>query len=324
MSPRIARWLSVVAWCLLLKAAPVPAAPLPFQLAPNDVVAFVGGEDVVEMQRNCFLEMLITLSFPTNQLRFRSLAWEGDTVFEQRRDLNFPPLAKQLERVGATVVFAQFGQSEAMRADASVEKFIAAYEKLLDTLASGGRKVVLLSPTPIEPMHAPFPDLTTASRRVGHYGQMIREMAQRRGVVFVDLLSTMGPRKDSHPTLTRDGLHLVESSHRFAADVVIAQLGLRPRPLKDILMESTVLSEQLPAFHALIAAKNQLWFDYWRPQNWAFLAGDRTEQPSSRDHKNPKVRWFPQELEEFLPLIAAKEREIGQWLAKNVNGGNLE
>jgi len=55
--------------------------------------------------------------------------------------------------------------------------------------------------------------------------------------------------------------------------------------------------------------KNQLWFDYWRPMNWAFLHGDRIEQPSSRDHRNPKIRWFPEELEKFWHLIEARERE---------------
>ena len=60
----------------------------------------------------------------------------------------------------------------------------------------------------------------------------------------------------------------------------------------------------------LIVAKNRLWFDYWRVQNWAFLAGDRTNQPSSRDHLDPSKRWFPAEREEFLPLIEAKEKEI--------------
>jgi hypothetical protein len=68
--------------------------------------------------------------------------------------------------------------------------------------------------------------------------------------------------------------------------------------------------------HELINDKNRLWFDYWRPQNWAFLAGDRTVQPSSRDHVDPSKRWFPPERELFLPLIEAKEAEIAALAAK--------
>ena len=59
-----------------------------------------------------------------------------------------------------------------------------------------------------------------------------------------------------------------------------------------------------------VAEKNTLWFRYTRPTNWAFLAGDRTEQPSSRDHRDLKVRWFPSELEQFVPLIAEAEHRI--------------
>jgi hypothetical protein len=60
----------------------------------------------------------------------------------------------------------------------------------------------------------------------------------------------------------------------------------------------------------VIVAKNRLWFNYWRVQNWAFLAGDRTNQPSSRDWRDPSIRWFPPEREQFVPLIEAQEKAI--------------
>jgi hypothetical protein len=59
-----------------------------------------------------------------------------------------------------------------------------------------------------------------------------------------------------------------------------------------------------------VVDKNRLWFEYWRPQNWAFLGGDRTSQPSSRDHRDPSVRWFPAEMERFVPLIDAQEKVV--------------
>ncbi|MGZ8940040.1 MAG: hypothetical protein ACXW32_12580, partial [Limisphaerales bacterium] len=78
-----------------------------------------------------------------------------------------------------------------------------------------------------------------------------------------------------------------------------------------LLSEGVAWSDaKLEKLRQLIISKNRLWFDYWRPQNWAFLAGDRTEQPSSRDHRDPKLRWFPKEMERFLALIADKENEI--------------
>ncbi len=74
-------------------------------------------------------------------------------------------------------------------------------------------------------------------------------------------------------------------------------------PLKDnvdpIATRETLCAE--------LRAKNRLWHDYWRPSNWAFLYGDRTNQPSSRDPVNPQIRLFPTEQEKYLPLIQSAE-----------------
>src|SRR5688572_11876746 len=77
----------------------------------GDVIVFSGGEDVVAGLEHAYLETLLTLNFPEKRVRFRDLGWEGDTVYDQHRDLNFGTWSNQLHRVGATVVFAQFGQS---------------------------------------------------------------------------------------------------------------------------------------------------------------------------------------------------------------------
>jgi hypothetical protein len=114
--------------------------------------------------------------------------------------------------------------------------------------------------------------------------------------------------KWSHPNnlvFTRDGIHVSEENQAFAAAGFCEQLGLKladSPPDKDLVL--------------VIKAKNKLWFDYWRVQNWAFLAGDRTNQPSSRDWQDPSKRWFPAEREEFIPLIEAKEKEIDALAAK--------
>src|SRR5450755_109486 len=80
----------------------------------GDVIAIVGGEDMVALSEYGYLELLLTRALPDYHLRFRNLAWEGDTVFEQRRDLNFPTWEEQFDKIGATVVIAQFGQMESL------------------------------------------------------------------------------------------------------------------------------------------------------------------------------------------------------------------
>jgi hypothetical protein len=74
------------------------------------------------------------------------------------------------------------------------------------------------------------------------------------------------------------------------------------------------------ALRQAIVSKNRLWERYRRPQNWAFLAGDRVTQPSSRDWRDPSKRWFPEEMEQFVPLIERKEKEVWD-LAAKLKGG---
>ena len=130
------------ALCLaLLSAAAFAAEPF---LRPGDVIALVGGEDMVVAGELGYLELLLTRALPEHRLKFRTLAWEGDTVFEQRRDLNFPPLEKQLDEIGATVVLCQFGQMESFAGKEKLPEFVAAYEKLIDRMRGGGKRRVLI------------------------------------------------------------------------------------------------------------------------------------------------------------------------------------
>ena len=278
-------------------------------LRSNDVVAFVGGEDVVAMQQFGYVETILARETAAKNLRFRNLGWEGDTVFEQRRDLNFPSWEQTLAKVDATVIVAQYGQAESLRGRDALPEFKAAAEKLLTRLAGTNRLMIIVAPTPFSQPPDGLPDLTTNNVMLVLYSDQMKQLCQSHGWQFLD------PWKSSvlpSTSITRDGLHLnAEGQARVALHFAAHFSESRPTPRLTRNAKTGALSH--PATERLrqaIIAKNQLWFDYWRPQNWAFLAGDRTEQPSSRDHRNPKVRWFPNELEQFLPLIEAKEREV--------------
>lgn len=293
-------WLSFMA-----SAADAPS----FRFQTNDVIAFVGGEDVVEMQRNGYLELLLTAALPHHKLRCRNLAFEGDTVFEQHRQLNFPSWEEQLERVGATVVVAQFGQAESLQGTNGLPRFVEAYAKLLDRFTNGGRRLILLSPTPCETSEGLERDFALRIENLGAYSIAISNLAIKRGARF---LFNIGVARRMHERITRDGLHLNQTGHWRAARS-IAQQSAASASWHEATPDQQTGALPAPAIEKLrqlILEKNRLWFDYWRPQNWAFLHGDRTEQPSSRDHRDPKKRWFPEEMEKFLPLIEAKEKEI--------------
>jgi hypothetical protein len=75
-----------------------------------------GQENLVRDQKAGDLEAVLGTAFAAKQPRFRSMAWEGDTVYEQWRDLNFGDWKAQLDAAGAGIVIAQFGQVESLMA----------------------------------------------------------------------------------------------------------------------------------------------------------------------------------------------------------------
>jgi hypothetical protein len=293
--------LAALLGCLLSQS---PAAePPPSFLKPDDVIALVGGEDLVAVAEDGSLESAVLLANPSLGLRFRSLAWEGDTVYEQPRDLNYPTLEDQLQRIGATVVLVQFGLMESLSGRDKIPDFIAAYEKLLDRLSpENSRRLVLITPGIFEQASGIPIDRGEANQTLAAYREAIVSLAGRRHARAVLLAKDIEYSTEAYRT-TRDGIHLNESGRYLLAIAATATLTGGPELLLSPPSEGDPLLR-------LIREKNRLWFNYYRPQNWAFLAGDRISQPSSRDHIDPTKRWFPAEMELFIPLIEAKDREI--------------
>jgi len=268
------------------------AADLPFR--PSDVLCLAGGENAASLFEGGELEHELRKQPGLETLRVRGLAFEGDTVGEQFRPLNFPGWREQLAKAEATVVMAHYGKMEVLESGFSPDRFMEGYLELLARLQPESGRLILLSPTPFLRPEPPLPDLTEHNPKLALLTTRMRGLAAARGWEFVDLFN---PLLDQ-PSATRDGIHLNARGQQVAASQIISQLGLHPSANPDA------------ALLGIIREKNQLWLRCHRPQNWAFLNGDRTEQPSSRDHLNPAIRWFPKEMEQFLPLIEAKEREI--------------
>jgi predicted neuraminidase len=303
------------AW--ITNAAPArPTAAFPLQT--NDVVAFVGGADVAAAQRTGHLEALLAAKFPG--AKFRNFGWEGDTVYKQPRDFNFPPLRENLKKAGATVIVLQFGRMEALTTpvysnlDSShyplfdyLERFESAYNKLLDEFAPIASRMVLVTPPPFE--KGDVRDLSQENSALLSYCEVIRRIANARHLQVIDLAKQLTAQREA---LTLDGLQLTPRGQAFVAAAFAREIGAGDlADLAGVPDKNGVWPN--PAFEQLrgdVRVKNRLWFDYWRPQNWAFLGGDRTEQPSSRDYRDPKIRWFPEEMKRFTSLISDAETQI--------------
>ena len=276
-----------------------------FKLRPGDTVALVGGANLERTRFNAFLQTHLLAAPEAPSLRVRNLAWEGDTVFEQWRDVNFPGIAQQLAQVGATVVLVQFGQMESLGGAEKLPDFVPAYEKLLSQIEHASRRVVLVSPLPFEhPRRSLLPDLTRHNADAQRYADAVRDVAARRGLTFVDLFTPLAARPKDAPKLTDNGLHLNERGHEVVADEIVRQLGLAP---------IRVISRERLRGAAL--EFERLWFDSWRPMNWDFLHGAHTNVAFSRSWQDGNQRIFPDEMKEFLPILAAAEANIARALA---------
>jgi len=258
---------------------------------PDDIIATLGGATMVAADREGHAETLVALARPDLRLRWRSLAWEGDTVFARPRELNFPPITNQLQAAGATLVLLQFGEMESFAGPAGVPAFSAAYEQLLQEIGTAvSRRVLVLPRIPaatnlVAPAHR--------HAQVALYAAAIRELGTRLELPVVEVQD--GPRNDWPPAR--------------AVRLAFALSGVRAA-LPLVAPDGRFNAVKVEALRQAIVARNRLWFDYSRPMNWAFLGGDRTEQPSSRDHRNRSIRWFPAEMEQFRPLLTAADQEV--------------
>jgi hypothetical protein len=278
-----------------------------FELLANDVVVFVGGENARVGHDLGYLETLLSLHAPARGVRFRSMAWEGDTVFEQLRPLNFGTWTDQFRRAGASVIVAQFGQIEALEGKAGVERFEAQYEALLTGFAQSTKRIVLLSPTPFGKA------LAARNEDLKLYVEAIRRIASNHGYPFVDLSSSVLADEG----LTRNGLHLTTAGHWIAAKETARQLEIPG--LSDVDAPDGAGAFRRPALETLrtsIRTKNRLWSEGWRPTNWAFLNGDRMEQPFGRDPQDRRIRGYAVEVQQYPALVKQEEEKIDKLVEK--------
>ena len=326
---------------------PKPKHPVPPPGGPrfipqqDETIALIGGTEAVALAESGELEALLLMAFPQTRFHFRCLAWEGDTVFRQDRPMNFGSLEQQLRRVNAGAVFVMFGRQECLDAAQATRsgdwqsptkapsakpqaseaskngaaragkdgdyqspllEFKTAFEKLLATVEKVTPNIVVIGPWDFERKAAPFPDLREVNQVLIHsYAPAMGEICHAHQIIFANEDELMQSPKEPW---TRDGVTFTRYGLRLMTDGISMLLNMR-------VTESAVA--QGPTDSPLISAtraKNRLWHDYWRPSNWAFLHGDRTNQPSSRDPVNPQLRFFPAEQEKYLPLIKDAEDKV--------------
>lgn len=266
-----------------------------FGLRPHEVISFAGGTTMVKQAESGYLEAILTNS-TGEAVHFRDIAWQADTVYQQQRPRNFGTHLDLLERAKTSMIIANFGQMEALDGTTEMPRFIAAYEQLLDQYSQCTSRIVLIAPHRYaKPENPHLPDLSKRNGDLDAYAGGIRQLAERRGFLFVDLA------KLDLEGLSPNGVQLNDAGHYRWAQLVASELTGQ-----NIRGQAPALDEM----RTVIKRKNKLWQQHWRPTNWSFLYGNRQHVPSSHDHRPGKPRWLPEEVNAIIPLIEHSEAEI--------------
>ena len=291
------------------------AEPL-LKLAQNDVVVFMGGTNMVRLQRSGHLEALLTDRYAKSHPRFRDFAWEADTVERQGtvierwrkegwRRKGFGDLTTQLQTVEATVGILQFGQLESMDGLADLEQFEAAYSELLRRIQPQLRTIVLITPAPFEKPHSSdIPDLSSRNDSLEAYVEVIRSLAAKHDLPCVDLFESNLTSLADNSSLTENGMHWRDESQAAVAEEIARQLGL----IEKLPRTGSAAASRFESIRTAVVEKHRLWYDYWRPANWKLLYGDDAERQFTRGGEQSVP--FKQEWLRLIPLIAQAEQRI--------------
>ncbi len=289
--------------------APGWGDPAVFDPEPGETLSLMGGAMVLAMQDSAEFETRLHRQFPDRRLRVRNLAWQGDTVYRQQRPMFFytevgdtkeGSVPDQRQRVAPGILMLRFGKLESLDGPEALADFSAAYGRLLDALAPVSGRIVLVAP---EPFFAAGPAAELAGARnavLEEYVGAIRRLAETRSYLFADLFHPL--KNEPAEVMSRTGIDLTPSGQARVARALAEALDLEPVPETDPDLDEKI--------RTLVLRKNQLWHQYYRPTNWAFLYGDRQHVPSSRDHRDANRRWFIEELEKLPGLIEAVEAEL--------------
>jgi lysophospholipase L1-like esterase len=238
-------------------------------------------------------------------LKVRNLGWSGDDVFGLARrafDLTDPDIGRKrlVELTIAekpTAILICYGTNESFEGEAGLDRFKKGLGKLLDELAPTKARIALMSPPPMEDKGRPLPDPGPQNKRLAIYREAIKQIADARGLSFVDFFQAIGGKAEAMAGLTDNGLHLTEDGFKKTTGAFAKALGLP---------EEGGYSEALEPVRQAIQKKNELYFHRWRPQNQTYLFGFRKHEQG----RNAR------EIVEFDPLVAAAEAEIDKLIKK--------
>lgn len=298
----------IVCSCFVLFCPERATGGAEIDLVEGDRVVFLGGTIFERDRLYGELETALTAHFWGRKITFRNLGWDGDTVFGHARtggrrgavfgdvEEGFANLKKQIDKEKPTVIFVGYGAMEAHAGEEGLPAFRRGLTTLLSRLTASRRRFVLL--TPLRVLGEDIPQRTLAASEVDQtnlklasYADAIIEASKRRNAVAVDVFRAPDLLDAD---LRINGLHLSAKGYR-ALGRYLCDVECVASPA-----ESSVSLSDREQLGALVRRKSELFYNYWRPRNDAFVFGER------------KSEQVPVQLElpQFEGLIAKLEERI--------------
>jgi glucose/arabinose dehydrogenase len=302
MKRPLGTWPAVAASILVCSCALAPAAePARLELRQGDRVIVIGNTLAERMQYFGHFETLLHGRFPEHELVVHNLGWSADELRLRPRQQHFRDHGHTLHDERPDVLIAAFGFNESFAGPAGLAGFRRDLEQFIrdsTTTRYNGKeppRLVLLSPVAHEDLKNPhIVDARKNNVNIKLYTDAMAELAQKHGVVFVDLFEpTMRLYAAAESPLTINGIHLSDRGYRQLAPVLDRAL-FGPRPPRE--------TADLAALHAAVQEKNaQFYYDY-RAVNGCYIYGGR---------KAPfGIVNFPAEFAKLRQMIRNREHRI--------------
>ena len=279
-------------------------------LMKSDKICLIGNGLADRMQHDGWVETVIQSELPEHQLSFRNLSLSGDTVTSRLRSAGFMSREKYLAHCEADVLFFFFGYNESFAGEEGVVSFQknlgGMIEKFRKSKFNGqsAPRFVLFSPIAHEDLKDPnLPDGSGNNRNLALYTKAIAEVAEAKGVAFVDLFSTTQKLyADAQESLTLNGVHLLPEGNKKLAGIIAKALTGKEGG-----------SQSLEAIRKAVLDKNWHWHNRYRATDGNDVWGSRAKLAFVDGQTNAEV--LQHELVMLDVMTANRDGAI--WAAAN-------
>ncbi len=274
------------------------AAPR-LELQQGDKIVYIGNTLAERMQYFPHFETRLHARFPELKLVVRNLGWSADELSLRPRSQDFDKHGTRLEDHKPDVILAFFGFNESFAGEQGLAKFESDLESFIQQTTSTAYngehppKLALVSPIPHEDLNSRFlPDGKKNNENIWLYTQSMQKLADKHGIVFVDVFTPMKEVLEGEENLTINGVHLDDQGYQKLATILD----------EGLFGEAPQYKTDLAKLYAEVQEKCLQFFYDHRAVNGFYIYGGRKEPFG--------VVNFPAEFAKLRKMIANRDERI--------------